>query len=259
MVLKKIAILNGREYPDAQVATPCIKVREKVIAYFQPKFKRMGALLCLNWVLVGLVYYHIFLTIDKYGAPVEGVSTIADLKKVNFIMALVVEFPAALLGASLLSFLVGRKYAFIFNLVFLVCCVGVSLVDYTVIEGWDMKRCAILIGAKWSITAAKIILALWTAELCPTTIRTLMFGLCMGSGACGVVFSSILIFFEASHFIFVIVILVLAVFCAAACTQICDTSKWDLPDHLYDVLRYMDNDNLGATYSDLSMETATVL
>ena len=260
MILKKIAILNGHQYPEAQVATPSIKVREKVISYFKPKYKRIGALLCINWVLVGMVYYHIFLNIAHYGSPVEGISVV-DLKKTNFIMALIVELPAALIGASLLSFFMGRKYAYIFNIILLMCCVGVSLADYTVIEGWDMKRCAILVGAKWAITAAKLILALWTAELCPSTIRTLMFGLCMGASACGVVFSSILIFFSVSHFITVIVILVLAVICITACTQILDTHKWDLPDHLYDVFRYINNNNLRPVYSEMSLEAppATVL
>ena len=43
--------------------------------------------------------------------------------------------------------------------------------------------------------------------------------------------------------------------------QVFDTSKWDLPDNLFDVYRNININNADAVYSDLQSEiqTATVL
>ena len=251
MVLKRISVLNGKQYPEAQAAIPIIKTREKVMAFFRPKYKRVGALLCLNWVLVGMAYYHIFLTIDSYGSygnPAQnGDTSYAELRNLNFIVALGAEVPAALIGVALLTSVLGRKFSYILNLVIFTVCTAVSQVQYEVVEDWDVRRGAILIGAKVSITAAKMILALWTAEHSPTTIRTLMFGLGLGSCSLGVVLASALIFFDASPLISVIIMLVLAVICIGASTQIHDTKNWDLPDHLFDVYKNMNINNTDAT------------
>ena len=50
-----------------------------------------------------------------------------------------------------------------------------------------------LIGAKWAITASKLSLALWTAEIAPTSTRTVFYGICLGASACGVVASSAMV------------------------------------------------------------------
>ena len=260
MVLKRIAILNGKQYPDANPKIPSIKGREKVVSFFKPKYKRTGILLCINWFLVGMVYYHIFLTIDRYGDAYDAPSH-AKLKNVNFILALAVEIPAALVGAALLASVLGRKLAYMLNLSVFGLCVALSLIDYTLMVGWDVRRCAILVGAKWSVTSAKLILALWTAELAPTTIRSLMFGICLGASACGVVVSSALIFFGASHFISVIVMISIAFLALICALLIPDTRNWNLPDHLFDVFKNMNVDNSDAVYSDLQSEVqaATML
>ena len=234
------------------------------MSFFRPKYRRVGALFCLNWVFVGMAYYHVFLTIDSYGSydGREG-SSYTSLKNVNFVVALGAEFPAALIGVVVLTSLLGRKFSYILNLVIYAVCAAVSLVKYEVIQDWDVRRAAVLIGAKMSITAAKMILALWTAEHSPTTIRTLMFGLGLGSCSFGVVLASSLIFFDASHLVSVIIMLVLAVICIGASTQIYDTKNWNLPDHLFDVYKNMNINNADAVYSDLQSEvqtaTATVL
>ena len=266
MVLKRIAILNGKQYPEVQPAIPVIKAREKVMSFFKPKYRRVGCLLCLNWVLVGMAYYHIFLTLDtygEYGNPDEGKIPYALLRKTNFIVALGAEVPAAIIGVAVLTSLLGRKFSYILNLVIFALCAAVSLVQYEVVKDWDIRRGAILIGAKMSITSAKMILALWTAELSPTTIRTLMFGLGLGSCSFGVVLASALMFFAASPMVSVIIMLVIAVICIGASTQIHDTKNWDLPDHLFDVYKNMNINNDDAVYSDLQSEaqnnTATVL
>ncbi|KAL5267211.1 hypothetical protein ACHWQZ_G004304 [Mnemiopsis leidyi] len=260
MVLKRIAILNGRTYPDAQAAIPIIKTRERVMSFFRPKYKRVGALLCLNWVLVGMAYFHVFLTIDSYGTYGGDGPSYADLKNLNFIVALGAEVPAALIGVAVLTSLLGRKFSYILNLVIYAVCAAVSLLQYEVVGDWDVRRGAVLIGAKMSITAAKMILALWTAEHSPTTIRTLMFGLGLGSCSFGVVLASSLVFFDASPLVSVIIMLVLAVICIGASTQIYDTKNWNLPDHLFDVYKNMNINNADAVYSDLQSEvqTATV-
>merc|ERR1712176_1250163 len=141
------------------------------MAFFRPKYKRVGALFCLNWVLVGMAYYHIFLTIDGYGTygnAAEGATSYRQLRDVNFIVALGAEVPAALIGCALLTSLLGRKFSYILNLVIFAVCTAVSLVQYEVVQDWDVRRGVVLIGAKMSITAAKMILALWTAEHSPT-------------------------------------------------------------------------------------------
>lgn len=265
MVLKRIAILNGKQYPDAQAAIPIIKTREKVMAFFRPKYKRVGVLFCMNWFLVGMAYYHIFLTIDSYGTygnPENGATSYDDLKNMNFIVALGAEVPAALIGVAGLTSLLGRKFSYILHIVLFAICTALSLVQKDVLEGWDLRRGAVLVGSKVSITAAKMILALWTAEHSPTTIRTLMFGVGLGSCSMGVVMASALVFFDASVLASVIIMLVITVICIGAATQIHDTKNWALPDHLFDVYKYMNINNADAVYSDLQqseVQAATVL
>lgn len=242
--------------PEASIQIPVIKTREKAMSFFRPKYKRVGAMLCLNWFLVGMAYYHIVLTIDRYGSygTEEGDIPYKELKNVNFIVALIAEAPASLIGVAALCSLLGRKFSFILNLVMFAICVAVSLVDYPMFDDWDIRRGVILVGAKMSITAAKMILALWTAEHSPTTIRTLMFGWGLGSMSMGVVLSSALVYVDAAPLVSAIIMLVLTVICIGVSTQIQCTRNWDLPDNLFDVYKKMNVNNTDAVYSDLQSD-----
>ena len=253
-VLKRIAALNGKAYPDVQVAIPTIKGREKVLALFRPRYGRIGAFISLNWLVVGMVYYQIFLSLGHYGNVTD---TVEEFIKTNYLIAAAVEIPAAFISACLLCNVLGRRLAYIVNIVIFVVFTAISILKYDIHGNWDIQRVAILIGSKLAITGAKLILSLWTVELAPTTIRTLFFGLCLGFTATGVMVASGFAFFSLPPLYNVIIVCSLAVLSILGSTQIKDTSKWDLPNNLLDVYRNINLDE--SVYSDLPSEQATAL
>jgi len=242
MVLKKISILNGKTYPGNHLQLPCIKGKEKAATYFQPKFKRIGIYMCLNWFLVGLVYYHIFLTLKEY----------SGVYSTNYFLIVGVEVPACIIGCALIISVLGRKMAFMFNTVFFIICATVSLLQYDIYTGWPLRRAGMLIGAKWAITASKLSLALWTAEIAPTSTRTVFYGICLGASACGVVASSALVYFAATPLAATLFMVIVAIVCVLGSTQVRDTSTWDLPNCLFDVFKLLHNEDV--LYSDLQSE-----